>query len=142
MAQLDDQDRDSIAARMARYDKHTGPREGDWVDFAGGARQRISYVWPDGVQTSAGGGFYLGTVRDGSDAYVSFSGSLDPQVPRATLQRTEETRPGAVWMFHHDHWYAGNGVHSEVPFRVYRCSLPTPRCWTGGHRCGECGGRH
>jgi hypothetical protein len=50
---------------------------------------------------------------------VSYSGSLDPAIPKDKLTLTDETQEGRVWFFHHDQWQAHNGVNATVTFRVY-----------------------
>ena len=110
---LDQQDLDILAARLVALDKVLGPRVGDYVEFEPGVVRRISYLWPDSVQTSDGGSYYLG------DGYVSMSGSLHPGVPRENLVRTKRTRPGNVWFFHHNFPQADGGVQTSIPFRVY-----------------------
>jgi hypothetical protein len=84
--------------------------------------RQIFYVWPDSVQTSDGGSFYLG------DGYMSFSGSLYTSVPIETLTLIEGTRREAwAWFFHHDHRTAHNSVHVCVPVRVWMSSAKAPR---------------
>lgn len=117
---FDARDADILAARLTLLNAVPGPRVGDYVEFADGATRRISYNWGDGLQTSDGGSFYLG------EGFASFSGSLYGCVPPESLTRTDETRPGRVWFFHHGYSGAGMGVDSEPLFRVYRCSLPAP----------------
>lgn len=121
----DGRDMEIVVARMAKLDAIAGtPRVGDWVVFDNGrgVSQRVSHVWPGhGVQTSAGGSYYLG------DGYVSMSGSLDGIERFETLTPEDEIRSGMVWIFHHD-WLRGhNRVAAEVPFRVWHCSSPQPR---------------
>lgn len=122
---FDERDAGIVQERMATLNMIEGPRVGDHVDFADGTHRRISYIWPgeDGeagsVQTSDGGSYYLG------HGYVSMSGSLFTGVKPETLTPTG-TRPGAVWIFHHDFVTAHNGVHTRMPFRVYTCTEPAP----------------
>jgi hypothetical protein len=118
---IDATDEAIVARRMASIATLTTPRVGDFVRFSDGTERRISYLWPDGAQTSDGGSFYLGNYGG------NFSGSLHPTVPLDSLMRTDEVRDGTVWIFHHDQHRAHNGVHFSVPFRVYECSLPAPR---------------
>jgi hypothetical protein len=73
------------------------------------------------AQTADGGSFYLG------QSYVSFSGSLNQGVEPQTLTDTGRRMLGSVWFFHHDHRMAHNGVDTEIPFRIYRCSEVAPR---------------
>lgn len=118
---FDERDADLIADFMIALDEHTGPRVGDFVRFADDVLRRVSYIWPEsGVQTSDEGSFYLGK------GYVSFSGSLYRCVPSATLTRTDEQRLGRIWTFHHNFPQAHHGVHTSVPFRIYRCSERAP----------------
>ena len=130
MPNLDTQDELIIAKREARLSRAIEPRCGDYVVFADGVERRISHVydrsWGDqsGVQTTDGkygASFYLG------DGYVEFSGGLYPAVKMTTLELTKETKPGGIWIFHHDFHTAGWGVHSEIQFRVYNCSVNAPR---------------
>lgn len=117
---FDERDAELTRKRLALMNQVEGPRVGDWVDFADGVSRRISYMWPDSVQTSNEGyGFYLGP------GYVSFSGTLYRGVPPDTLTPTGETREGRVWLFHHGHTQAHNGVETSAPFRVFKCSLPS-----------------
>lgn len=120
--QVDDRDRAIIAERLAALDKVAGPRVGDFIRVPDGRLTRIAYVWDlspddDKVQTvgayTEGGSFYLGA------GYTSYSGGLWPGMPRSALRETDETRDGSVWIFHHDVWGAGRGVHTTVPFRVW-----------------------
>jgi hypothetical protein len=122
---IDDRDRALIAERLTALDVWEGPRVGDYVDFPGDIVRRISHIWRvepvEQIQTSdPGGSFYLG------HGFCSFSGSLYRSIPADTLTLTEETREGAVWMFHHNFWMADNGVYFSVPFRVYRSTATAP----------------
>lgn len=116
----DARDRRIIGERMGALLERKGPRVGDFVDFADGTQRRISYLWPDGAQTSDGGSYYLGR------GYVSMSGALHPCVPLESLEPTGELRAGWVWIFHHDHHTAHNGVDARVSFRVFRCAQEPP----------------
>lgn len=133
---FDDRDAEIVAARLALLDKIDGPRVGDYVDFADGTTRRISHDWgplEDGethgfwgpatgrYQTSDTGSYYLG------DGYVSMSGGLFPALPAEAFTATDETREARVWIFHHDHWCAGNGVTVSVPVRVFTCDLDPPK---------------
>jgi hypothetical protein len=118
---LDPRDLDIRAKRQAALDAKDGLRVGDWVEFSDQVVRRISHIWPDGVQTSDSGSFYLG------EGFVSMSGSLYSMVPKSSLTKTDQTRDGSVWFFHHDYATAHNGVQTSILFRVYTCSLPAPR---------------
>ena len=119
---LDDTDRTILSKRAGLFwAQHNEPAVGDYVDFADGTTRRISHIWTFGnptIQTSDGGSFYLDT-----GGYCSFSGGLYPGIPIETLT-LDTTRHGAVWFFHHDFTTAGGGIHTTMPFAVYRCSLP------------------
>ncbi len=126
---FDARDAEIRATRLAAFDKLTGPRCGDYVHFACGTVRRVSHVWdidPVGVQTSAGGSWYLGAGWTPDEAHVSFSGSLCRSVPLDSLTLTPETRDGLVWFFHHGFAERDNGVDTTIPFRVYTCNLPAP----------------
>jgi hypothetical protein len=118
---LDDRDKAILAVRVAAFNSTEGPRVGDYVRFADGVTRRISYVWPDGIQTSDGGSFYLG------NGCMSFSGTLYTHVPTETLTLTKETRDASAWFFHHDLWEAHNSVHVHVSVRVWISSATAPR---------------
>lgn len=83
--------------------------------------RRISYLWPDGVQTSDGGSYYL--CQSGR---CNFSGSLYVSVPIATLTPTQAQRWGWAWIFHHNRMCAHNGVTFQALFALYNCSAPPP----------------
>lgn len=121
LSELDATDLAIAGSRIIALERVSGPRCGDFVRYPDGHEERISHLWefhPDDefesfAQTSEDGSFYLG------HGYVSFSGGLNPGVPIASLRLTDETKPGRVWMFHHDHRRAHNGVDFEIVFRVY-----------------------
>jgi hypothetical protein len=121
--QFDERDAEILRAREATYNKIEGARVGDWLDMLDGTQRRFTHDWDEhGLQTTCGGthpcagdqSFYFG------DGYASFSGSLDPCVPREKIEATGETRVAGVWFFHHDSAGAGRGVRAEIPFRVFR----------------------
>jgi hypothetical protein len=116
---LDERDAAILAERQAGFDTVTGPRVGDIVRMADGAIRRISYVWPDGCQTSDGGSWYLGST------YMSFSGSLYSPIAPELLTDSGETQLARAWFFHHDWAQAHNGVDVYVNVRVYSCTLHT-----------------
>lgn len=105
-----------LARRIAMRDEEDGPRVGDYVIFPDGTTNRFSYDWGESVQTSPGGSWYLG------DGYTSFSGALDPPVPKESLKDTGESQVGRFWFFDGNYARAGGGVNVEVPCRVYRYS--------------------
>lgn len=131
---FDQRDGEILAARQAGLMKNP-INVGDFITFKNGVTRRVSYIWTDehgehlknGIQTSAGGSFYLGKLDDGG-AYVSFSGTLYSGVDFSTLEDTGDLHDGDVWFFHHDFSMAHNGVHCAAKFRVWRCNLDAERC--------------
>jgi hypothetical protein len=117
--EIDERDREILADRQAAYERRPGPRVGDWVLMPDGSARRFTYDWGDGLQTTCGdgdaGSFYIG------DGYLSYSGTLDHTIPRERLRECPgDALPGRVWFFHHDWHRADNGVHFEIPFRVFQ----------------------
>ena len=105
--------------RLAVWNAVQGPRVGDWVIMPDGAELRFTHDWGDEIQTTCR------HLRQDASFYfygdcMSFSGSLDPAIPKADLVDTGETRNGRTWFFHHNEARAYNGVHFEVPCRVFR----------------------
>jgi hypothetical protein len=87
-----------------------------------GTTRRFTHDWDDGLQTSCKdscGCFYFGTGHGGG-SYMSYSGSLDPTIPRKSLVDLKMWKDGSVWIFHHDHWGANRGVYTLVPLRVFK----------------------
>lgn len=101
-----------VEERMAEYNKIEGPRVGDYLRI-GEKYYRFSHDWTDRLQYSEGGSFYLG------DGYISFSGGLEPPLPKLDLKNTGELRLGVIWVFKNNEWAAGNGVNFERKFRVF-----------------------
>lgn len=117
---LDDEDEDIKQHRVNAWNQRSGPRVGDFVELPDGTTRRFTHDWGDEIQTT-------GTAEFAGDAsfyfghgYMSFSGSLDPGVPKARLIDTGQIREGPAWFFHHDSACAHNGVSTTVPCRVYR----------------------
>ena len=111
---FDDRDAEILANRLAAWERRGGFRCGSFVRFPDGTLERMSYIWPHGAQTSAGGSWHL--LPDGN---CDFSGGLNEIIPFETLTLTDERRLGEVWFFHHDHAMAHNGVTAKIEFRVY-----------------------
>jgi hypothetical protein len=112
-SKLDELDQAILARRLAQRETVTAPRVGDFVRFSD-RLERISHDWGDKVQTSEGGSFYLA-----EGGQVSFSGGLNPSVPKERLRKREEILNGRFWFFHRDLWMAHNGVDVTAPCRVY-----------------------
>jgi hypothetical protein len=116
-------DTELLENRTAMRDEHPGPRVGDYVIFPDDISrdgeyerqvERFSHDWGDALQTSPGGSWYLG------DGYASFSGALNPSIPKSHLIDTGETRPGQFWFFKDNSPRAYNGIDVQAPCRVYR----------------------
>ena len=110
---FDEKDEVILSQRIQSWNERMGPRVGDYIRLKDGALERFTYHWPDGMQTGFGGSFYLGT------GYVSYSGSLNPNIPIDRIQDTGEMMNGTFWFFHHDMQCAHNGVDVKVPCRMY-----------------------
>lgn len=107
---------EEIRQRRSRMREGAGktPLVGDFVIFGEDLQiERISHDWGDGVQTSLGGSFYL------DDGYASFSGSLNPSVPKDQLVLVG-TRQGMFWFFSGNYARADNGVDVEAFCRVWK----------------------
>lgn len=104
-------------ARIEVWQSLLEPRVGDFVHMADGTLRRFTHDAGDRLQVTckgSSGSFYFG------GSHCSYSGSLDPAVPKADLQLTANMRDGAVWFFHHGQPGAHRGVQCVIPCRVYR----------------------
>ena len=112
---LDSRDQEILAVAFSSREKIEGPRIGDFVHFPSGELERFSHDWDDGMQTSPGGSFVLG-----SSGRASLScGGLNPVTPLNELIPTLALLPGSFWFFHHGVAGAGRGVNFIVPCRVF-----------------------
>lgn len=114
---FDAKDQEILDERIAKYNERKGPRVGDFVYLQGEDKpRRFTYDWGKDIQATSGFGesFYLGP------GYIEFSGGLSSPIVKNDLHDTGETRMGSVWFFHHHRVEAHNGVHAEMPFRVFR----------------------
>lgn len=121
---LDETDQAILSTRQAKYNTEHDVQVGEFIRFSDGTIRRISYIWPDGVQSTDNRfgpmSFYLG------DGYVSYSGSLYRCVPRDSLKLTNEKESGGFWFFHHDFPTAHNGVDFMIPCRIWESSELPP----------------
>lgn len=125
--EFDSRDADILAGRIAEWNKIDGPRVGDYVRMLDGSLRRFTHDWGDEIQTTCGDqhpcrenqSFHFG------NGYMSFSGSLDPSIPKTTLDQTSEVIEGPAWFFHHDFMQAHSGVYCKVPCRVYQQKVST-----------------
>lgn len=130
---FDTRDQEILTARLQQWNAQPGARVGDFVRFLDGSLHRFTHDWGDGLQTAPAlhGSYYFGR------GYVSYSGGLDPLIPREQLQLTEDVREGRVWFFHHDYWTADNGVYTMIPCRVFTVITPAPQEGEA-MRCDRC----
>lgn len=113
-----------LATRFTKYNQRKGARVGDYLRLWAGPGPcpahrneftRFTHDWGDSLQTGghSGSSYYLG------DGYLSYSGSLDSGISRASLIQTNYTKMGDVWFFDEDWAGAGRGVNFEIPHRVF-----------------------
>jgi hypothetical protein len=110
-----------LAERVNLYDQIEGPRVGDYLLYPDGSYRRFSHDWGEDIQVTCGkygGSFYLG------NGYVSYSGALDPAIPKDELVETGQYKKGRFWFFDRDYARAGGGIETEVLVRVYRRGVP------------------
>lgn len=103
-----------VENRLELWNEDQEPRVGDFIKMSNKSYERFAYKWPDGMQTTNGGSFYLG------DGYASMSGALNPTIPFDKIKRTDEMKEGFFWIFHNDIWQEGYGIDVLAPCRVYR----------------------
>ncbi|WP_409562663.1 hypothetical protein [Hyphomicrobium sp. MC8b] len=116
---FDDRDQEIKNFLLAYWNSILGPRVGDFVQTEDGTLHRFTQDWDDRLQITssldpAGGSFYFAL------GYCSYSGGLDPSIPKSRLYDTGAVKDGNVWFFHHDIARAHNGVTTAIPCRVYR----------------------
>jgi hypothetical protein len=120
--ELGEADREIVRWRVAANHDRQGPQTGDFVRFSDGVVRRISYVWPEDVQTSDQGFYHL--LDTGG---VSMSGSHYLPVKLSTLSATAELREGEAWISRHESKDTDGRVTFKAPFRVFACREPAPR---------------
>jgi hypothetical protein len=121
-ADLDTIDEAIISTRLATRERIKGPRVGDMVQFKHGETLYISHLWPDDVQTSVAGSFYLKPNGE-----MAFSGQLNHGIPRLGLTRALSPAEVTCWFFHHDQMRADNGLQVTVAVRMFATSHLAPR---------------
>jgi hypothetical protein len=118
---LDEVDTRLVNERLGRRALIKGPRIGDLVVFHDGPTRFIAHIWPDGIQVSAGGSFYLA-----ASGGLSFSGQPFHSVDSRGLVRVAQKAQTKAWIFHHDQLAAGNGIEINIPARCYSSPLAAP----------------
>jgi hypothetical protein len=94
--------------REAKWQQREGPRVGDFVIMQDGTLRRFTHDWDNALQTTVRdcpGSFYFDRA-----GYMSYSGGLDPCIPKCRLTDTGQVASGKVWFFHHDEHRGHNGV--------------------------------
>lgn len=119
--QFDAKDQSILDGIFAEREQVNTPRVGDFVRFPTGELERISHRWPDGFQTSPtrSGSYYLC-----SEGNASYSGGLNPSIPKESLLPIDELMDGQFWFFHHGCAGAHRGVYFSIPCRVYETTAP------------------
>lgn len=117
--EFDNEDQGILNNRIEQWNKRQGPRVGDYIQMLDGTVRRFTHDWGNTIQTETpgnkfGSSFYFG------NGYMEFSGGLDRAIPKEQIRATTETKDGYAWFFHHDWKTAHNGVHFNVPCRVYQ----------------------
>lgn len=111
-----------LSDRQKWLDNREGIGVGDFVlDGDSEKILRVAHDWGDSVQLTDGrygSSFYLG------DQYVSFSGGLNPGIPRLRFRATDKRRVGACWFFSENSAQAHNGYYTEAVFRVWILEEP------------------
>jgi len=117
---IDAHNKDILARRQRFLDERKEIGVGDFV-IVGENLHRVAHHWGDSIQLTSGssGSFYLG------DTYVDYSGGLEPGIPIARFEATEERRFGSVWFFSENIRMAHNGFDTLANFRVWRLN-PEP----------------
>lgn len=118
---FDSIDAEILAKREREFNQEQGPRVGDFLRTRDGFL-RFTHDWGDRIQTTVrpshpcngDASFYLS-----EGGYVSFSGSLDPSIDKASLRDTGEKMAGSFWFFHHGYAMAHNGVNFKIECRVF-----------------------
>jgi hypothetical protein len=115
---FDRRDAEILVDRLKAREQLTGPLVGDFVYLTAGDLRRFTHDWGDELQTTIADNidtsFYLG-----ADGHMSFSGSLDPSIPKARLRKRSEVREASCWFFHHGSAGAYRGVTVHVAVSVW-----------------------
>ena len=107
-----------LAKCIANFDNRKGPRVGDFIYLQDGTLRRFTHDWDDGLQVTSNGNdesFHLG-----KSGYISFSGSLDPQISKEKIKPIYKTMPGRVWVWLDGIPGAGRATYANINCRVYQ----------------------
>lgn len=118
---FDDTDALLLKQRQAAFDKRRGPRVGDLVETLKGDLLRFTHDHgKHGIQTTVPGDKYGCSFYFDGQGFLSYSGGLDPCIPKEGLVDTGRTDTAPCWLFHHDDRRAHNGVQAKVTVRVFK----------------------
>lgn len=115
---------DYLRTCIEERDKIRGPRVGDYIFLLDGTIQRFSHDWGDSLQTSEGGSFCLS-----SDGLVSFSGGLNPSIPKNKIKETfvnysdatdYNGMTGRFWIYYNGRLCHGSQTNVDLVCRVYK----------------------
>ena len=135
LTDLDSTDCEILERRLAARNEVPGARNGDFVIFPSGETERLCstpggthYVWEKGGRVERRNSLSVASKNSGSwellkpsrsRNMVRFSGGMEHYYD-AKLVDTGEQKPGAFCFFHHDQMKAGNGIHVQIPCRVFQ----------------------
>lgn len=110
-----------LKKRLSNRNKNKKLMSGDYIIRPDGTYTRVTHIWGygknDTIQTGGDvyGRYYL---QDGG--YLDYSGGLDSGYKFSQLAKTNKTKIGWVWFFHHNVSGAGRGVDFPAKMRVWR----------------------
>lgn len=94
------------------------PLVGDLVQWPNNTIRRISHVWGNSLQTSFSG---AGSFFVYGNGYVSFSGSLQPDVLADFFKPTDVIQEAnGFWFFSHNIAGPGRGISCKLPTRLWK----------------------
>lgn len=113
-------DPEIIISRSKKFIGREEPSVGDFVIMLDGEKRRLTHDWGDSLQTTWGAdsgnsdSFYL--LDDGN---VSYSGSLDPSIPKNKMTLTGYG-VARFWCFHNNVARAHSGMSFWCKVRVWK----------------------
>jgi hypothetical protein len=94
-----------------------GPLVGDFILLSDGTFDRLTHDWGDTIQT---GGHQRGSFFLHDSGEMTYSGGLNPSIPKSALRPTGQTRVGRTWFFDEDWAGADRGVYFSVECNVWK----------------------
>ena len=112
---------DIVKQATKNFNKRKGPRVGDFirvnvVDKRAHDLVRITHDWGDAIQTahSESGSYHL--TQNG---FLSYSGSLDPAIPKSDLVSTNQKIKRNIWFFDRNIAGASRGINTNILCRLF-----------------------